>query len=79
MIRSDPAAAAQVLVDTEEGGGFTRDELVAVLSDPAIEFTTTPANVMRYATFMHEIGTLNQLPERWQDLFFPEVHNLSGN
>jgi NitT/TauT family transport system substrate-binding protein len=48
------------------------------LGDPAIEFTTTPANVMRYASFMHGIGTLGQLPGRWQDLFFPEVHHLPG-
>lgn len=79
MIRADPAAAAQVLIDNEESAGFTRDELVAVLSDPAIEFTTTPANVMQYATFMHTIGTLNQLPESWQELFFPEIHHLPGN
>lgn len=79
LIRADPGAAAQVLVDTDGSAGFTRDELVEVLGDPAIAFTTTPANVMRYATFMHEIGTLGQLPERWQDLFFPEVHDLPGN
>jgi NitT/TauT family transport system substrate-binding protein len=78
LIRADPAAAAQVLFDTGEGGGFTREELVEVLRDPAIEFTTVPANVMRYATFMHTIGTLNQLPARWQDLFFPEIHDLPG-
>jgi len=79
MIRADPLAAAQVLVDTDGSGGFTRDELVEVLRDPAIDFTTVPANVMRYATFMNEIGALNLLPERWQDLFFPEIHNLSGS
>ncbi len=78
MIRADPAAAAQVLIDSGESGGFTREELVEVLGDPAIEFTTVPANVMRYATFMYAIGTLDQLPERWQDLFLPEIHNLPG-
>lgn len=79
MIRNDPAAAAQVLVNSEEGAGFSRDELVEVLRDPAIEFTTTPSNVLRYATFMRDIGTLSQAPERWQDLFFPEVHALPGS
>lgn len=78
LIRADPGAAAQVLIDTGESAGFTREELVEVLGDPAIEFSTTPANVMRYASFMHGIGTLGQLPQRWQDLFFPEVHHLPG-
>jgi NitT/TauT family transport system substrate-binding protein len=79
MIRNDPGAAAQLLIDTGESAGLTRDELVEVLRDPAIEFTTVPANFMRYATFMHGIGTLGQLPASWQDLFFPEVHHLPGN
>jgi len=79
LIRADPAAAADVLITSDEGAGFSRDELVAVLRDPAIEFTTTPANVLRYATFMHETGTLANAPARWQDLFFPEIHGLPGS
>lgn len=78
MIRSDPGAAAQVLIDTGENAGFTRDELVEILRDPAIQFSTVPANFMRYASFMHGIGTLGQLPARWQDLFFPEIHAQPG-
>jgi NitT/TauT family transport system substrate-binding protein len=33
---------------------------------------------MRYASFMHTIGTLSQLPASWQDLFFAEIHTLPG-
>ncbi len=79
MIRADPAAAAEVLIKSDEGAGFSKDELVAVLRDPAIEFTTTPANVLRYATFMHETGTLINAPAQWQELFFPEIHALPGS
>lgn len=79
MIRADPAAAAAVLEAAGEGAGFSRDQLVEVLRDPAIDFTTTPSNVLRYASFMHDIGTLSKAPERWQELFFPEVHALPGS
>jgi NitT/TauT family transport system substrate-binding protein len=79
MIRADPATAARVLVEADGGGGFTPDEIVAVLEDPDIEFTTTPQNVMKYATFMHEIGSLDRLPDSWRDLFFADIHAAPGS
>lgn len=78
LIRTEPDAAAQVLIDGGENAGFAREELVEILRDPAIVFTTTPANVMRYAEFMAAIGTLSAPPASWQDLFFPEIHQLPG-
>src|SRR5690606_17236256 len=55
IIDSDPEHAADVLIAAEAGAGFSREELIEVLSDPAIRFTTTPENVMRYADFMSAI------------------------
>jgi NitT/TauT family transport system substrate-binding protein len=79
MIRSDPQAAAELLYATEPTAGFSVDELVDVLRDPAIEFTTTPANLMKYARFMHDIGSIEHAPESWRDLFFPEIHDAPGS
>ena len=78
LIRADPATAAQVLIDADGGGGFTSGELVEMLADPDIEFTTVPANMMKYAEFMHEIGSLRTVPESWRDLFFADIHALPG-
>jgi NitT/TauT family transport system substrate-binding protein len=79
MIRSDPHAAAEVLYAEEPTAGFSVEELVDVLRDPAIEFTTTPANLMKYASFMHDIGSIEHAPESWRDLFFPEIHDAPGS
>jgi NitT/TauT family transport system substrate-binding protein len=79
MIRSDPHAAAELLYAAEPTAGFSVDELVDVLRDPAIEFTTTPANLMKYASFMHDIGSIEHAPESWRDLFFPEIHDAPGS
>lgn len=79
MIREDPAGAAQVLLEADAGAGFSHEELVEVLSDPAIRFTTTPENVMKYAEFMHSIGSIENRPESWRDLFFPEIHEAPGS
>jgi NitT/TauT family transport system substrate-binding protein len=78
MIAADPAHAADVLIAAEAGAGFSREELIEVLSDPDIRFTTTPENVMRYADFMSTIGSISNPPGSWQDLFFPEIHAAPG-
>ena len=37
--------------------GFSVSEIVEVLNDPHVKFTTTPENVMKYADFMHGVGS----------------------
>jgi NitT/TauT family transport system substrate-binding protein len=78
-IAANPRDAAGLLLNVEGGGGFTADELAAVLTDPDVHFTATPQNTMKYATFMHEIGSISHQPASWKDMFFPEIHDLPGN
>ena len=49
LIRSDSRAAAEILFAAEATAGFAVDELVEVLRDPDIKFTTTPENTQKYA------------------------------
>jgi NitT/TauT family transport system substrate-binding protein len=50
-----------------------------MLQDPDIRFSTTPRNTKRYADFMHSIGTLEQQPASWRELFIEEMHALPGS
>jgi NitT/TauT family transport system substrate-binding protein len=34
---------------------------------------------MRYAAFMHEIGSIRHRPSEWTELFFPEIHAVPGS
>jgi NitT/TauT family transport system substrate-binding protein len=79
LIEADPLAAADALVAARDDAGLGRDALAAILADPDIRFTTVPENTMRYAEFMHSIGSLDHLPASWRDLFFPEVHERPGS
>lgn len=54
-------------------------EIEDMLNDPAIVFTTTPQNVMKYVDFMAKIGSIKTRPVSWKDLFFPNVYNLPGS
>ena len=50
-----------------------------MLNDPAIVYTTTPQNVMKYVDFMAKVGSIKVKPDSWKDLFFPNVHGAAGS
>ncbi len=50
-----------------------------ILNDPENVFTTTPQNVMKYAEFMHKVGSIKEKPAAWSELFFPEIHGKQGS
>jgi NitT/TauT family transport system substrate-binding protein len=78
-IRADKKMAASVLLASTSESGFSLQDLTDVVEDPAVKFTTTPENVMKYAEFMHRIGTLQHLPGSWKELFFEDIHGAPGN
>lgn len=80
MIKNDKAGSARILIDSMGGSGkWTLDDMVAMLNDPAIKYTTTPENVMKYANFMHDIGSLKNRPASVRELFFPGIDLSAGH
>lgn len=71
--------AAGLLLTSSGDGGFSQPEIVEVLNDPSVKFTTTPENIMKYAEFMHGIGSIQNRPASWKDFFFPETHGSPGS
>jgi NitT/TauT family transport system substrate-binding protein len=55
------------------------DDIVKMLNDPAIVYTTTPNNVMKYVDFMYKVGSIKVKPASWKEMFFPNAHKLSGS
>ena len=79
FIKADPKGATKIFLTASDGRGWSEDEILAVLASPDIVFTTAPQNVMKYATFMHEVGTLKAKPESWKELFLPDAQNQDGS
>jgi len=79
VIVSDKEDAADILLASTAESGFSRDEIVALLNDASVKFTTIPENVMKYAEFMHSAGSIKKRPTSWKDLFFPEVQDAPGS
>jgi len=78
QINRDKRAAAEAYLRISKDKDSVQD-ILAMLEDPRIVFTTTPQNVMKYVDFMYRTGSIKVKPDSWQDLFFPNVHNLPGS
>jgi NitT/TauT family transport system substrate-binding protein len=78
FIKREPKAAAEIYLKLTKDKKNSADDLVAMITDPDIEYTTTPANLMKHVEFMYRVGRLKHLPASWKDLFFAEAHDLNG-
>jgi len=73
IINKDKKAAAEAYLRISKDKDSVAD-ILAMLNDPQIVFTTTPLNIMRYANFMAKTGMIKVKADSWKDLFFPNVH-----
>ena len=78
IINRDKKAAAETYLRLAKGKDTVAD-LLAMLNDPDIVYTTTPQNVMKYVNFMYKVGSIKVRPDSWKDLFFQNVHGLPGS
>jgi len=78
FINDDKRGAAQTFLDME-GQGLKLEEVMEILADPDVRYTTSPENVMKYADFMATVGSIKARPTKWQELFFSEIHGVPGS
>jgi NitT/TauT family transport system substrate-binding protein len=55
------------------------EKVTEIVSGPQVKWTMAPEKAMKFADFMHSVGTLKEAPKSWKELFFPEVHDLNGS
>ncbi len=79
FINADKKAAADVFLASEEGKGWKLDDIMEILNDPDVRFTTSPESMMTYAAFMADVGSIKVKPKSWQEMFFPDIHGVPGN
>lgn len=78
LIKSDPKRAAQLYLDATREK-YTVDEIVSMIGEPGTVFTTVPTGTMKFADFMHKVGTLDRRPASWKEYFFPSIHAANGD
>ena len=79
FIGRDPQGAAEIYRTLSNDHRGSVEDLVRMITDPDIVYTTTPANMMTMVKFMVDTGRLKTMPSSWKDLFLPEAHDLSGS
>jgi len=57
----------------------SKEDVMTILGDPDTRFTTTPDKVKSFADFMHRVGTIKTAPEKWSDMFIPQLGSRNGS
>ena len=78
MIEREPARAAAIYKAVMHSSQPVAD-LEAIIRRPEISFSVAPHHSMAMIEFMHRIGTLKSKPADWKQLFFSNIHSLSGS
>jgi len=72
FINTDKRKAAEIYLKVSKDKSSV-DELVEILGDPAIQYTTKVGGIQAFVSFMGKVGTLKSPPADWRDMFFPEA------
>lgn len=78
IVTHDRRAAAALWIKASNSK-LPLDKVAAIVSGPQVRWTMAPENTMKFAAFMHAIGSLKAAPQSWKDMFFPEIHDLDGS
>jgi NitT/TauT family transport system substrate-binding protein len=78
-INKDKMAAAKAYLEIANDRKSTLEEIFAVINDKDYAYTLSPEKVFKTAVFMGKVGTIKDPPAKWQDMFFPDIHDLPGD
>lgn len=78
FIAKNRTEAARIFLKIENSK-LPQDFVEGLLGDPDIVYAVPPQNIMKFADFMSRTGSIGIRPEKWQDMFFPAVHDRPGS
>lgn len=78
FIQKHRADAIKIYIEVEKSK-LAPAFIEKMMASPDLRHTIVPLNTMKYASFMHKVGSLKHLPASWKDYYFPEVHGVKGS
>jgi len=78
QINADKKKAAETYLRVSKDKD-SLDDILKMLNDPEIKFTTTPNNTMKYVDFMHKVGSIKVTPASWKEMYFSNAQKLPGS
>jgi NitT/TauT family transport system substrate-binding protein len=78
MLKDKPAQAAELL-SKESDGGTSAKAFKSYITNPSVEYTTTPKGFVKIAAFMKKIGLLKKAPKDFKEVTFDNLHSTAGS
>jgi NitT/TauT family transport system substrate-binding protein len=78
LLNKDVKPAAQYWAENVKSK-MPVEKVAEIASGKQVKWTMVPESTVKYAQFMHDVGSIKVMPANWKELFFPEVHNLPGS
>ena len=78
MINTNRRRAAEIY-SADTGGKESVEDTEKELANPENIFNLGPKKLIKLTDFMNDAGVIKGRPTAWQEMFFPEVHDLSGD
>lgn len=69
IINEEPERAAEIYLKQSKDK-ITKEQVVKILKDPQVEFSTVPKGLQLYVDFLYRIGSLKVKPVNEDELFF---------
>ncbi|RJE84230.1 ABC transporter substrate-binding protein [Paracoccus onubensis] len=78
FIKENPEEAARIWAEAE-ATNLTHEEIVELITDERVNWTTTPEGILPYVEYMSRSGLITVSTEDWRDIFFETVHDTDGS
>jgi NitT/TauT family transport system substrate-binding protein len=78
IVNKDKRAAAALWI-ADSRSKLALDFVDRIVAGPQVRWTLVPENTMKFAQFMHSVGTLRTAPASWRDYFFADIHDWGGS
>jgi NitT/TauT family transport system substrate-binding protein len=78
MLNKDVKEASQLWIDNVKSK-LSVEKVAEIAAGKQVKWTMVPESTMKYAEFMHSVGTIKAKPADWKELFFPDIHGLPGS
>ena len=78
FIQKHRGPSVKIYID-EEKSKLSEAFIGKMLDSPDIQHTIVPLNTLKYAEFMHQVGSLRNKPASWKDYYFPDIHGVMGS
>ena len=88
LVNAITEASGLIMADKKTAAGYfiedtkTRidpEEVLRIVSGSGVSYNVTPLASAKWADFMFRVGRIKVQAKSWKDMFFQEIHTLSGS